>query len=140
MKSIRKSGLSTGFLVGGLLTAALTGILYLGRYAFGLPFVPYEVFNWVARVLPGDVVTFGIDLMIDTMLFLGISVVDTAKTAERAMALIQFLAGGALAGGGLFRGDEGPPGKGKRAFIADHGRSFWPAADRHQPGHQPVDG
>ncbi|HCB48152.1 MAG TPA: hypothetical protein DEP47_01190, partial [Chloroflexi bacterium] len=99
---MRKLNLGTGALVGTLLTTALTGILYLGRQLFGFPFVPYEVFNWVARVLPGDLVTFGIDLMIDTMLFLGISVVDSAKTAERAMAIIQFLLGGALAGAVYF--------------------------------------
>ncbi len=88
----------TGALVGGLLTAALTGLMYLGRELFGLPFVPYELFNWFSRELPGNVITFGIDLMIDTMLFLGISVVDTAKTAERAMAIIMFLLAGVLAG------------------------------------------
>ena len=91
---MKKLGLGIGILVGTFLTATLMGILYLGRQAFGLPFVPYEFFNWIARVLPGDLVTFGIDLMIDTMLLLGFSVVDSAKTAERAMALIQFLAGG----------------------------------------------
>ncbi len=99
---MRKLGLGTGALVGVLLTASLMGLLYLAKQLFGLPFVPYELFNWIARVLPGDLVTFGIDLMIDTMLFLGISVVDTAKTAERAMAIIQFLAGGALAGAVYF--------------------------------------
>ena len=99
---MRKLGLDTGALVGALLTASLMGILYLGRQLFGLPFVPYELFNWLARVLPGNLVTFGIDLMIDTMLFLGISVVDTAKTAERVMAIVQFLAGGALAGAVYF--------------------------------------
>jgi DMSO/TMAO reductase YedYZ molybdopterin-dependent catalytic subunit len=56
------------------------------------------MFNWMVRILPGDLITLGIDLMIDTMLLLGISVVDTAKTAERIMAVIMFLAGGALAG------------------------------------------
>jgi DMSO/TMAO reductase YedYZ molybdopterin-dependent catalytic subunit len=95
---VRRLSLGTGALVGLLLTASLTGILYLGRQAFGLPFVPYEMFNWMSRILPGDLITFGIDLMIDTMLLLGISVVDTAKTAERVMAIIMFLAGGALAG------------------------------------------
>lgn len=99
---MKKLSLGTGALVGLLLTASLAGILYLGRQAFGLPFVPFELFNWVARVLPGDLVTLGIDLMIDTMLFLGISVVDTAKTAERVMAIIMFLAGGALAGAVFF--------------------------------------
>ncbi len=99
---MRKQGILTGTLVGGLLTAALTGLMYLGRQLFGLPLVPYELFNWFSRELPGDVVTFGIDLMIDTMLFLGVSVVDTAKTAERAMAIIMFVLGGALAGAVYF--------------------------------------
>ncbi|MGB3713672.1 MAG: hypothetical protein WA996_04505, partial [Candidatus Promineifilaceae bacterium] len=99
---MRKLSLGTGALVGALLTASLMGILYLGRQAFGLPFVPYELFNWLARVLPGDLVTFGIDLMIDTMLFLGISVVDSAKTAERIMAIVQFLAVGSVAGAAFF--------------------------------------
>ena len=99
---MRRLSVGTGLLVGGLLTAALMGVTYLGREAAALPFVPYELFNWVARELPGPIVTFGIDLMIDTMLFLGISVVDAAKTAERIMALIQFLAGGAVAGAVFF--------------------------------------
>jgi DMSO/TMAO reductase YedYZ molybdopterin-dependent catalytic subunit len=99
---MRRLSLGTGLLVGALLTAALAGILYLGRQLAGLPFVPFELFDWVARELPGNVITFGIDLMIDTLLLLGISVVDTAKTAERIMAIIQFLAGGAVAGAAFF--------------------------------------
>ncbi|UCG23203.1 MAG: molybdopterin-dependent oxidoreductase [Chloroflexota bacterium] len=99
---MKRLGILTGALVGGLLTAALTGLMFLGRQLFGLPLVPYELFNWFSRELPGDVVTFGIDLMIDTMLFLGVSVVDTAKTAERAMAIVMFVLGGALAGAVYF--------------------------------------
>lgn len=95
---MERPGLGTGALVGFLLTAALTGIMYLADQLFGLPFVPFDLFNWVARELPGELVTFGIDLMIDTMLFLNISVADAAKTAERAMAIVMFLAGGAVAG------------------------------------------
>lgn len=99
---MRKLNVGTGALVGALLTAALMGLMALGRQVAGWPFVPYELFNWVARELPGNVVTFGIDLMIDTMLRLGISVVDMAKTAERLMALSQFLVGGAFAGAVFF--------------------------------------
>lgn len=95
---MKKLSLGTGAIVGAFLTASLMGILYLGQQIFGLPFVPYELFNWLARVLPGDLVTFGIDLMIDTMLFFGISVADSAKTAERIMAITQFLAVGTIAG------------------------------------------
>ena len=48
--------------------------------------------------MPGDIITFGIDLMIDTLRFLGISVVDAAKTAEQLMALSIYLVGGIFAG------------------------------------------
>ena len=95
---MKRPGLGTGALVGFLLTAAMTGIMYLGDQLFSLPFVPFDLFNWAARELPGEIVTFGIDLMIDTMLFLNISVADAAKMAERAMAIIMFLVGGTVAG------------------------------------------
>lgn len=95
---MKKLAIGTGALVGGLLSAALTGTLYLGRQLIGFPFVPYEIFNWIARELPGSLVTFGIDLMIDTLRLFGISVVDTAKTAERIMAIGIFIAGGLFAG------------------------------------------
>ncbi len=99
---MKRMGLGTGILVGILLTAALTGILYLGDQLFGLPFVPFDLFNWISRELPGNLVTFGIDLMIDGMLFLGVSVADSAKTAERTMAIIMFLVGGGAAGAVYF--------------------------------------
>ena len=90
--------IALGGLVGGLLTAALTAVLYLANQLLDLPFVPYDLFNWVTRVLPGDLVTFGIDTMIDAMLFLGISVADSAKTAERISAILQFVAIGIVVG------------------------------------------
>lgn len=95
-------GVLAGVLTGGLLTLPLTAILYLANQAAGLPFVPFDLFDWLTRVLPGPVITFGIDLMIDTMLVLGVSVADTAKTAEQIAAVLLFLAGGALAGGVFF--------------------------------------
>ncbi len=90
--------IALGGLVGGLLTAALTAVFYLANQLLDLPFVPYDIFNWMTRVLPGDLVTFGIDTMIDTMLLLGINVADSAKTAERASALLQFLGIGVVVG------------------------------------------
>ena len=90
--------IALGALAGGLLTAALTAVLYLANQLLGLPFVPFDLFNWVTRVLPGDLVTFGIDSMINTMLFLGVNVAESAKTAERISAVLQFLALGVVAG------------------------------------------
>ncbi len=90
--------IALGGLVGGLLTAALTAVFYLANQLLNLPFIPYDLFNWMTRILPGDLVTFGIDTMIDTMLLFGLSVADTAKTAERISAILQFLGIGIVVG------------------------------------------
>jgi hypothetical protein len=95
---MKKLDIGTGALVGILLTAPLIGLMYLAQQVARLPFVPFEIFDWITRVLPGDIVTFGIDLMIDTMLLLQISVADSAKQAEQVMAILAFLAGGTLLG------------------------------------------
>ena len=98
---MKRLSIGTGALCGALLTAPLIGVMYLADELAGLPFVPFDLFDWVARVLPGSVITFGIDLMIDTMRLIGVSVADTAKTAERALAILQFFFMGVV-GGALF--------------------------------------
>ncbi len=94
--------IALGGLVGGLLTSALTAVLYLTNQLFDLPFVPYDLFNWITRVLPGDLVTFGIDTMIDSMIFFGVNVANTAKSAERISAVLQFLLIGIVVGAFYF--------------------------------------
>ena len=107
-----KPGLGSGALVGGLLTAPLIGLMFLARQLFGLAFVPFELVDWITRILPGDVVTFGIDLMIDTMLFVGANVANTAKTAEQVTAVLLFLVGGVVVGAlffGIMEARRGTP-------------------------------
>ena len=87
---LRRLGLGSGLLSGALLTAPLTALLYLADKLAGLPFVPFALFDWIAKVLPGSVVTFGIDVMIDGMRMLGMSVASSAKTAEQIAATILF--------------------------------------------------
>lgn len=96
-----KPNLGMGMLVGLVLTASLTGVMYLADHLVGLPFVPFDLFDWITRVLPGPVITFGIDLMIDSMRLLGLGVADSAKTAEQIVAILQFLFIG-IAGGTVF--------------------------------------
>ena len=93
-----KANIGFGVLCGALVTIALTAVLYLANQLAGTPFVPYDLFDWMARVLPGAIVTFGIDLMIDVLRALDVSVAGTAKTAERVMAVGQFLLLGTAAG------------------------------------------
>ena len=44
-----------------MLTAAFVAVSFLGWTAVGLPFLPFDLFDWIARILPGSVVTAGID-------------------------------------------------------------------------------
>jgi DMSO/TMAO reductase YedYZ molybdopterin-dependent catalytic subunit len=91
-----------GALVGALLTAPLIALAYLANQLLDLAFIPFDFFDWLTRVLPGPLVTFGIDLMIDTFIALNIDVADTAKTAEQITAVLQFWLVGATAGAIFF--------------------------------------
>ena len=89
-------GFIPGGLAAGLLTPPLVGLIYLLDRLAGLPFAPFAFFDWVARVLPGPVVTFGIDLMIDGLRLVGMSVAAAAKTAEQVGAILMFFSIGVV--------------------------------------------
>jgi len=91
-----------GALIGAVITAPLIALMYLGQQILGQTFPPFELFNWISGILPGPVITFGIDLMIDTMLFLGINVANTAKIAEQGMAVLLFYLSGIIASAVFF--------------------------------------
>ncbi len=94
---------STGALVGALVTAPLIAVSYPGWKLGGLPFPPFDLFDWVARRLPGSLVTFGIDLLIKIIRVLGLGRTDTAaKTAEQLMGIAGFFIAGIVAGAVLF--------------------------------------
>lgn len=86
---LRKS-IGWGIVAGLLFTAPLTAVLYLADQLLNLPFVPFDLFNWINRILPGDVITAGIDTMIALMNSLSIRL-SNAKTAEQSMAILQFI-------------------------------------------------
>ncbi len=103
MDTTKKPGILSGALVGGLLTAPLMVVLFLGDLIAGLPFVPLDLFDWLVRVLPGGLLTFGIDLMIDVLtVFAPNRVNAVAKTAEQIMGLALFLLIGVVAGALFF--------------------------------------
>ncbi len=100
---MKTRAVALGAVLAGLLTAPLIALQYLADQLAGLPFVPFDLFDWITRVLPGPVITFGIDLMISAFLLLGIDVADTAKLAEQAAAIAQLLVAG-IAAGAVFGG------------------------------------
>lgn len=103
MKTYKGPGMLMGALLGALISAPLMAIFYLGDRFAGLPFIPFDFFDWFQRSLPGPIVTFGIDTMVDLIRVLNIGRLDeTAKLAEQSIALGLFLFVGLLAGALFF--------------------------------------
>ena len=92
---VRSFGLAV--LTGVMLSAPMIAVMYLADRWLGLSFPPFDTFDWVARELPGPLVTFGIDTMIGLLMFVGLSVKDFAKTAEQLMAVGGFFTAGVVA-------------------------------------------
>lgn len=71
----------------------MIAMMYVAQKWLNFSFAPFDVFDWIARLLPGPVVTFGIDRMVDMLILFGASVSGTAKTAEQSMAVGLFFVG-----------------------------------------------
>ncbi|MCA9986894.1 MAG: molybdopterin-dependent oxidoreductase, partial [Anaerolineales bacterium] len=95
MRSFYKNGF-----VGAGVGLALVALSYLGEQLLRLPFLPFDIFDWLARVLPGDLVTFGIDSIVNLIIALniGASTSGTAKQIEQLLALLLFIFFWTLAG------------------------------------------
>lgn len=109
-----------GALVGALATAAIMGIFYAAEQAADLPFPPFDIFQWISRILPGFLVTFGIDIIVTIIDAFNLGQTDdTAKLGEQLLSvLLVFGLGGAL--GALYFGlqqKEGPTQKLGRTLL-----------------------
>lgn len=81
-----------GAWVGGLTGLLLTALLYLVNEALNAPFVPYDLWNWQARVVPGNILSLAV-AGIGTGLagLLGGRASAWGKTSEQIGALIIFV-------------------------------------------------
>ena len=95
MRDFKLARAGTGLASGALLTAPLLGVFALGRLA-GLPSVPFTIFEWLIRVLPGRLVIFGLDLTLKILEGLGFNIKNAAKTTEQVLALATLFAAGAV--------------------------------------------
>ena len=92
-----------GVLAASLLTMALIGTLFFGWSVAGLPFVPFDVFDWLTRVLPGRVIAFGIGTMVSVIRTLRLGPTsNVAKLAEQLMAIAALFIAGVVGGTILF--------------------------------------
>jgi F0F1-type ATP synthase assembly protein I len=103
MKALRHPGVLSGLFVAATVTIALIGILFFGWKVAGLPFVPFDVFDQLTRVLPGRVIASGIGTMVTVIRALNLGpTAETAKTAEQVMAIAGLFVAGVVAGVILF--------------------------------------
>lgn len=92
MDTARTPSLRLGTALGALLALPWMALSFLGSKLLGLPFPPFMFFDWIARTLPGDLITFGIDSIVAVVDALGIGpIAETAKSVERSIALLLFL-------------------------------------------------
>lgn len=96
------AALGYGALSGALLTAPLIGLMFLADKLLDLPFVPFALFDWIATVTPGPLITFGIDMMIESLLLFNLSVADAAKASEQVAAVLLVFFIGVAAGAVFF--------------------------------------
>ncbi|MEX2161443.1 MAG: molybdopterin-dependent oxidoreductase [Anaerolineales bacterium] len=97
------SNILTAALLGALSALSVIGILSLGESWFGFAFVPFDIFDWMARTLPGWIIGNVISVMVAIIGFLqGFlpigDISTTAKLAEQGIAILQLIIGGALFG------------------------------------------
>ena len=92
-----------GLLAGLSAIAPLLAIFYLAHNTIHLPLVQFDVFDWLARVLPGQLLTYGIDALVRLINALHLKQTSaTAKLAEQGLATILMMALGSFAGGFFF--------------------------------------
>jgi DMSO/TMAO reductase YedYZ molybdopterin-dependent catalytic subunit len=92
-----------GILAASLVTMALVGTLFFGWSVAGLPFVPFDVFDLMTRVLPGRLIAFGIGTMVSVIRTLNLGPTsDIAKLAEQLMAITMATIAGVVGGTILF--------------------------------------
>jgi DMSO/TMAO reductase YedYZ molybdopterin-dependent catalytic subunit len=94
------TSLGVGALLGVLSSLAVIGLLLLGEKLFAFPFVPFDIFDWMTRTLPGGLIAFVVRSMVIIIAFLQtfLPIGDTstvAKLAEQSIAILQLVAGGA---------------------------------------------
>jgi DMSO/TMAO reductase YedYZ molybdopterin-dependent catalytic subunit len=98
---MRRSSLLLGALLGGLTSLPLIALSYLGQQWAGLPFIPFDLFDWLARVLPGELISTVIDTMVRVITLLGIGPISSAAKRMEQLQGILFVVGGGVVLGAI---------------------------------------
>src|SRR5690554_5598396 len=89
---MKRRSLATGAWAGGLFGALLVALLYLGWQLLRLPFVPYDAWNWQARVVPGNMLSLAVSgIGYYLALLLGAQESEWGKVSEQVGAWVLFI-------------------------------------------------
>ncbi|MCK6578457.1 MAG: molybdopterin-dependent oxidoreductase [Anaerolineae bacterium] len=98
-----RSSLGWGALIGAVLALPLVALSHLGQQAARLAFVPFDLFDWLARNLPEPLITVGRGTVEEVVAAVQIgSSSDAAKTAENLMSILMVVVIGGIAGALFF--------------------------------------
>jgi DMSO/TMAO reductase YedYZ molybdopterin-dependent catalytic subunit len=96
---VRKRGVRDAVLSACLAAIPLIAVFFFGWRRLGLPFVPFDLFDMLSRLLPGSLITRSIEMMIGVIRALHLGpTAAVAKTAEQTMAVMLFFVTLAIAG------------------------------------------
>ncbi len=96
---MRRTSLGLGALLGGITSLALLAISFLGEQIANLPFIPFDLFDFLVQNLPGNIITAGIDAMVGLITTLGIGPISAvAKSLEQLQGLLLVVGGGVVFG------------------------------------------
>ncbi len=78
-----------GALIGALFMPVLIVVFFLGQRFASLPFLPFDLFDWLVQVTPAPLINFGKETMVDLLIALGNTqnLDEAGKTAERLMGI-----------------------------------------------------
>ncbi|MGH9571582.1 MAG: molybdopterin-dependent oxidoreductase [Candidatus Angelobacter sp.] len=100
---MKRAGAAWGLVAGACVTAPLIAIFFIANRLAGLPLVPFDVFDWLTRILPGPILTFGIDSIVKLVHAFHMGATATAaKAAEQTLAIAITAVAGIVAGAVFF--------------------------------------
>jgi DMSO/TMAO reductase YedYZ molybdopterin-dependent catalytic subunit len=96
---MKKTSLLTGAGLGAITSIPVMAAAYLLNHIASAPVFAFDLFDWAARTLPGEVVTMAIDAIVGFVLVVGVGPTsEVAKWIERISAIAIFVLLGALFG------------------------------------------
>lgn len=95
-----KNRLLIGTTIGFFLGLPWLALMFAGQQILGTPHIPFELFELITRVLPGGIISLGIEWLIELVIFLGLGqTAATGKMVEIAAAYLLALVLLSLFGG-----------------------------------------